>query len=71
MAAAYITGSDRARWFLFGSILLGVTLLLIGRHVMRLLLIRSIRAGHPLHSVFVIAGEKQMESIEAGTQRLR
>lgn len=65
MAVAYMTGSDRARSLLVGSILLGVVLLLIGRHIMRLLLIRSIRAGHPLHSVFVIAGEKQMEAIEA------
>jgi exopolysaccharide biosynthesis polyprenyl glycosylphosphotransferase len=60
-AAAYATGTVRARPLLLGSVLLGVVLLFVGRNGMRIVLHRGLKSGDPLHRVFIVAAESQAE----------
>ena len=60
---AYFTDTTRARGFVIGVAIFGTLLLLGGRWVMRRSLQRTLNAGHPLHRVFVIASETQLEAV--------
>jgi exopolysaccharide biosynthesis polyprenyl glycosylphosphotransferase len=62
-ALAYASDSTRARLFLIGAGVLGSSLLLLERHIMRLALIRRMAAGQPLHRVFVIAAPAREAAI--------
>ncbi len=62
---AYFTDTTRARVFLVGTAVLGTVLLLGGRWVMRRSLRRTLRKGHPIHRVFVVASPTQLEAIRS------
>lgn len=62
-ALAYATDTTRARGFLVGTFAVGVVLLLLERHLMRLHLHRLMAGGNPLHRVFVIASACREQDI--------
>ncbi len=65
MSLAYLTSTTRGRWFLFGVLLTGTTLLLIERNLMRRWLHRRMADGEPLHRVFLIAPPSRLAGLQA------
>ncbi len=64
MSLAYLTGTSRGRWFLFGVLLSGLALLLLERNLMRRWLHRRMAEGQPLHRVFLIAPPSRLASLQ-------
>jgi exopolysaccharide biosynthesis polyprenyl glycosylphosphotransferase len=65
MSLAYLTGTTRGRWFLFGVLLCGTLLLLIERNLMRRWLHKRMAEGEPLHRVFLIAPPARLAGLQA------